>query len=88
MFKFIWDVEITAIKIMFYSTNYFVTRGGAIGWGTALQAGKFAGSIPDGVMGLFLWLKPYSRAMFQGSTQPLTEMSTRTISWRVKAASA
>ena len=31
---------------------------------------------------------PSGRTMFQGSTQPLTEMSTRNISWGVKAANA
>jgi hypothetical protein len=28
-------------------------RGSAVGWGTALQVGKVAGSIPDGVIGNF-----------------------------------
>ena len=35
---------------------------------------KVAGWIPDGVIGIF-------RTMALGSTQPLTEMSTRRISW-------
>ena len=30
-------------------------RGGAVGWGTSLQARKVADSIPDGVVGIFLW---------------------------------
>jgi len=29
-------------------------RGGAVGWGTAPQVGKVAGSIPDGVTGICL----------------------------------
>ena len=41
---------------------------------------KVAGSIPDGVNGIFLW-HPYDRTTALGSTQPLTEMSTRSISW-------
>jgi len=49
---------------------------------------KVAGSIPDGVIGIFHWHKPSGRSMALGSTQPLTEMSTRNISWRIKAASA
>jgi len=47
-------------------------RGGAIGSGTALHCAKSrknAGSIPSG------------RTMALGLTQPLTEMSTRSISW-------
>jgi hypothetical protein len=39
---------------------------------------KVAGSIPDGVIGIFH--NPSDRTMALGSTQPLTEMSTRRIS--------
>ena len=56
-------------------------RGGAVGWGTALQSRKVAGSIPDGAIGIFHWHNPSGRTMALGSTQPLTEMSTRNISW-------
>ena len=42
---------------------------------------KVAGSIPDGVIGIFHWHNPSGRTMALGSTQPLTEMSTRNISW-------
>jgi hypothetical protein len=42
---------------------------------------KVAGSIPDGVIGIFHWHDPSDRTMALGSTQPLTEMSTRSISW-------
>ena len=53
------------------------THGGAVGWGTALQAG----SIPDGVNGIFHWYNPSGRTMALGWTQYLTEMSNRNISW-------
>jgi hypothetical protein len=43
---------------------------------------KVAVSIPDGVVELFIDIKPSDRTMALGSTQPLTEMSTRRISWR------
>ena len=43
---------------------------------------KVAGSIPDGVIGIFHWHNP------SGRTQPPTEMSTRNISWGIKAAGA
>ena len=42
---------------------------------------KVAGSTPDGVIGIFHWHNPSDRTMALGSSQPLTEMSTRRISW-------
>jgi len=49
---------------------------------------KFAGSIPDGVIGIFRLHNPAGRTMALGLTQPLMEMSTRNISWGVKVADA
>ena len=49
---------------------------------------KFAGSITDGVVGIFHWLNPLAFPMALGSIQPVTEMSTRGISWEVKATGA
>ena len=48
---------------------------------------KVAGWIPDGVIGIFHWHNPSERTMALGSTQPLTEISTRGISLGEKAAS-
>jgi len=42
---------------------------------------KVADSIPDGVIGFFHWHNSSGRTISLGSTQPLTEMSTRNISW-------
>jgi hypothetical protein len=42
---------------------------------------KVAGSIPDGVAGIFQWLNPSGLIVALGSTQPVTEMSTRNPSW-------
>ena len=42
---------------------------------------EVAGSIPDGVIGIFHGHNPSDRTTALGSTQPLTEMSTRRISW-------
>jgi hypothetical protein len=42
---------------------------------------KVAGSIPDGVIGFFHWPNPSGHTVALGLTQPLTEMSTRDISW-------
>jgi len=49
---------------------------------------KVAGSIPDDVIGIFHCYNPSDRSMDLGSTQPLTEMSTRSISWGVKTTGA
>jgi hypothetical protein len=42
---------------------------------------KVSGSIPYGVIGIFHWHNPSGHTMVLGSTQLLTEMSTRNISW-------
>ena len=42
---------------------------------------KVAGSITDGVNGIFHWHNPSDRTIALESAQPLTEMSTRSISW-------
>ena len=42
---------------------------------------KVAGSISDGVIGIFHWRNPSDRTMALESTRPLTEMSTRGIYW-------
>ena len=42
---------------------------------------KVAGSIPDGVIGYFRLCNPSGRTMALGLTQPLTEMSTRSVFW-------
>jgi hypothetical protein len=41
---------------------------------------KVAGSIPDGVIGIFHSHNPFGRTMALGSTQPVAEMNTRSIS--------
>jgi len=46
---------------------------------------KVAGSIPNGVTGNFHLHNPSDRIMALVSTQPLTEMSTRSICWGVKS---
>ena len=46
---------------------------------------KVTSSIPGGVIGIFHWHNHSGRTMALGLTKPLTEMSTRNISWEVKA---
>jgi hypothetical protein len=55
-------------------------RGGAVGWGTALQTGRSRVRLPTESR-IFQWLNPSGRIVALGSTQPLTEMSTRHHSW-------
>jgi len=56
-------------------------RGGVISWGTALQAGRSRARILMISLGIFRWHNPSGLKMALESTQPLTEMSTRNISW-------
>jgi hypothetical protein len=76
--KYIWCV-LSLFCITESALKFVGVCGGAFGWGTALQAGKSV-SIPDGV-GIFYWHNPSGRTVALGSTQPLTEMRTRNISW-------
>ena len=78
--------QLFRVKVVIFTATG--VRGGAVGWGTALQTCKVAGSIPDAVTGIFHWHSPSGRTMALRSNQPLTEMSTRNISWEVKAAGA
>jgi len=48
--------------------------------------GAYREVFPAGVIGIFHWHNPSDHTMALESTQPLTEMSTRSISWRVKVA--
>jgi hypothetical protein len=76
---------------IFYFTFSFEKHGGTR-WRSLTRHSatcrKFAGSIPDGVTGIFHLHNPFGRTRALGSTQPLTEISTRNIFWGVKAAGA
>ena len=54
--------------------------------GALLTNGNVTGSIPGSVTGIFHGHYPSGRTMVLRSMQPVTEMSTRNISLRVKAA--
>jgi hypothetical protein len=54
--------------------------GGAVGWGTALQAGRSLVRFPMESLEVFSD-NPSGRIVALGSTQPLIEMSTRNTSW-------
>jgi len=52
-----------------------------IGGYTVAQLAEVASSIPNGVVGIIYCHNASGRRMGLGSTQPLTEMSTRNILW-------
>ena len=83
----------TLTNTSLYITKYIVYMlNGVTWWRSRLRhcatSRKVAGSIPDGVNGIFHSHNPSGRTMALGLTQPLTEMSARNISWGVKAAGA
>ena len=78
--------------MLFLSMQYIRSSGARCWWRSWLRHcatnRKVASSIPVGVNGIFHWHNPSGHTMALGLTQPLTEMSTRNISWGVKAAGA
>ena len=66
--------------LLHFKTSVIINEApsGAVGWGTALQAGRSRVRIPLVTLELFIDI---IRTMALGSTHPLTEMSTRNISW-------
>jgi len=56
-------------------------RGSAVGWGTTLQVRRSRVRFPMVSLEFFIDIKPSGRTMALELTQPLTEMSTRNISW-------
>ena len=72
---------------MFTTTTTTTTGGGGGGtrWRSWLRhcatSRMVAGSIPDGVIGIFHWLRAFDRNMDLESTQPLTVISMWSISW-------
>jgi len=70
-------------KVVCISNIQFKQRGAR--WRSWLRhcatSQKVTGLIPDGVIGFFHLHNPSGCNMALGSTQPLTEMSTRNVSW-------
>jgi hypothetical protein len=78
-----FTIGITILSLMFpvYFKQY-ITTVAAVRWLSYCATNqKVAGSIPDGVMEFLIDINPSDCTMALGSTQPLTEMSTRRISW-------
>ena len=74
---------------IFVCGSHCTHHGGERSWlRNCATSRKVAGSIPDSVFRIFHRHNPSGRTMVLRSTQPLTEMSTRSISWRLKTAGA
>jgi len=88
-FRF-YTVKLITYFIIKNSVTSFVTE--SAWWRSWLKycptSLKVAVSIPDGVFEIFHLHNPSCRTVVLGSTQPLTEMSTRNISLGVKTAGA
>jgi len=70
------------ISIPIYPTYYITSGTGVAQWlRCCTTKQKVAGSISDGVIGIFHWHNLSDCTMALGSTQRLTEMSTSSISW-------
>ena len=75
------------IRQIAWFNKYYVTaigdRSGVAQWHRCCATNrKVTGSIPDGVIEIFHWHDSSDRTIALRSTQPLTEMSTRSIFWR------
>jgi hypothetical protein len=78
-----WNYQqTTKFSITVYLCTFYI---GGTWWRSWLRhcdtSRKVAGSIPDGVIGIFHWHNPSVRTMALWLTQPLTEMSIRSISF-------
>jgi hypothetical protein len=70
---------------LFIISCTFIPLGDAVGWGTALQAGRSL--VRFTMLSLEFFININGSTMALGLTQPLTEVSTGNISWGIKAAS-
>ena len=77
--------ESISVSSYLYRATNFVHLPSTFRWRSWLRhcatSRKVAGSVPDGVIGNFHWHNHSGRTMALGSTQPLTEMCTKNISW-------
>jgi hypothetical protein len=77
-----WDSLYQQVRTSFLDTHRsFGARGGAVSWGTALHTERSRVRLPMVSLGYFIDIILTGRAMALGLTEPLTEMSTRNISW-------
>jgi hypothetical protein len=87
------ELTVTALLTMISINNYGMVRSSdGMRWRSWLRhcatSRNVAGSIPDSAIGIFHLHNRFGRTMALRSIQPLREMSTRNLSWRVNAAGA
>jgi len=81
-------MEFGNFRLYFVYTIPRLHKYSFIGGYAVAQLAEVAGSIPSGVVGIIYCCNPSGRTVALGSTQPLTEVSTRNILWGVTAAVA
>jgi hypothetical protein len=73
----------TLLRIFYFLFNshspFTGACGSIVGWGSMLQAGRSQVRFLMTSLDFLYWPNPSSRTMALGSTQPLTEMSTRNL---------
>jgi hypothetical protein len=84
-----WHSEVIRVFSVTYSKksgslNGSGSRGSVVCLRHYVISRKVVSSSPDEIIGFFNWPNPSSRTMVLGSTQPLTEMSTRNLPGGVK----
>jgi hypothetical protein len=77
-----YAIDITDLFTFKMYSLWYGARGSVVGWGTVLQAGRSRVRFPITSLDFFLNLRNISsRTMALGSTQPLTEMTIRNLTW-------
>jgi hypothetical protein len=81
MYCVIFQKSIDLISCFFVLTTYLTGAHGGIVVKALCTNRQVTGSIPNGVLGILQSHNPSGHTMTLGSTQPLSEISTRCISW-------
>jgi len=73
----------TSFMSVYYYWHWCIlgAGGGAVGWGTALQAGRSRVPFLMVSLEIFIWHNPSGHTVALGLSQPLIEMSTKNTSW-------
>jgi hypothetical protein len=92
--KYVYTIHVISVWFFYQNILYFLSLLSflIVVWRTLWWRGlrhcttswKVVGSIPVGVIENFHWHNSSGRTMALGSTQPLTEKSTRNINWGLK----